>query len=39
MDDFKLFQQEFTKWQQRFGLNGYKVYGVIYFKRIGGGRR
>src|SRR4030042_1553542 len=24
--DFKLFQSEFKKWQQQFGLNGYKVY-------------
>ena len=24
--DFELFQKEFTKWQQRFGLTGYKVY-------------
>jgi len=24
--DFKLFQSEFKKWQQRFGLTGYKVY-------------
>ena len=26
MKDFELFQWEFRKWQQRFGLNGYKVY-------------
>lgn len=26
MDDFELFQSEFKKWQQRFGLTGYKVY-------------
>ena len=24
--DFELFQQEFKKWQYRFGLTGYKVY-------------
>jgi len=24
--DFALFQTEFTKWQRRFGLTGYKVY-------------
>jgi len=24
--DFKLFQEEFEKWQERFGLTGYKVY-------------
>ncbi|MFA6307069.1 MAG: hypothetical protein WC639_04670 [Patescibacteria group bacterium] len=24
--DFKLFQSEFKKWQQKFGLTGYKVY-------------
>ena len=24
--DFELFQREFKKWQQRFGLIGYKVY-------------
>jgi len=24
--DFALFQQEFTRWQTRFGLTGYKVY-------------
>ena len=24
--DFELFQQEFKKWQQKFGLTGYKVY-------------
>jgi len=24
--DFELFQSEFKKWQQRFGLTGYKVY-------------
>lgn len=24
--DFELFQQEFKKWQQRFGLTGYKIY-------------
>ena len=26
MEDFELFQTEFKKWQQRFGLTGYKVY-------------
>lgn len=26
IDDFELFQQEFKKWQERFGLGGYKVY-------------
>ena len=26
MTDFELFQAEFQKWQERFGLNGYKVY-------------
>jgi len=25
-EDFELFQEEFKKWQQRFGLTGYKVY-------------
>ena len=25
-NDFATFQKEFTKWQQRFGLTGYKVY-------------
>jgi len=24
--DFELFQSEFKKWQQKFGLTGYKVY-------------
>ena len=24
--DFELFQQEFKKWQQKFGLTGYRVY-------------
>lgn len=24
--DFELFQNEFKKWQERFGLTGYKVY-------------
>ena len=24
--DFELFQREFKKWQQHFGLTGYKVY-------------
>ena len=24
--DFELFQSEFKKWQNRFGLTGYKVY-------------
>ena len=24
--DFELFQTEFRKWQQRFGLTGYKIY-------------
>jgi len=24
--DFELFQQEFKKWQQKFGLTGYKIY-------------
>ena len=24
--DFATFQKEFTKWQQRFGLTGYRVY-------------
>ena len=24
--DFKLFQEEFKKWQQKFGLMGYRVY-------------
>ena len=24
--DFELFQTEFRKWQQKFGLTGYKVY-------------
>uniref|UniRef100_A0A6H1ZG65 Peptidase n=1 Tax=viral metagenome TaxID=1070528 RepID=A0A6H1ZG65_9ZZZZ len=24
--DFELFQKEFTKWQQKFGLTGYQVY-------------
>lgn len=24
--DFKLFQEEFKKWQYQFGLTGYKVY-------------
>lgn len=26
--DFELFQSEFKKWQQRFGLTGYKVYFI-----------
>jgi len=26
MKDYKLFQSEFKKWQQKFGLMGYKVY-------------
>jgi hypothetical protein len=25
-EDFQLFQSEFKKWQQKFGLTGYKVY-------------
>ena len=25
-DDFEVFQSEFKKWQQKFGLTGYKVY-------------
>jgi len=24
--DFELFQQEFKKWQEKFGLTGYQVY-------------
>jgi len=24
--DFEVFKKEFKKWQQRFGLNGWKVY-------------
>ena len=24
--DFRLFQTEFKKWQEKFGLNGYQVY-------------
>ena len=24
--DFLLFQEEFKKWQKRFGLNGYRIY-------------
>ena len=26
MNDFELFKKEFRKWQQKFGLTGYKVY-------------
>ena len=26
MTDFELFQKEFSKWQYKFGLIGYKVY-------------
>ena len=26
MNDFKLFQQAFKKWQEKFGLTGYQVY-------------
>jgi len=25
-NDFELFQQEFKKWQEKFGLTGYQVY-------------
>jgi hypothetical protein len=25
-EDFELFQDEFKKWQEKFGLTGYKVY-------------
>ena len=25
-EDFELFQNEFKKWQEKFGLTGYKVY-------------
>ncbi len=25
-EDFDLFQNEFKKWQQKFGLTGYKIY-------------
>ena len=26
MTDFEIFQSEFRKWQEKFGLNGYQVY-------------